>query len=126
MKQMSIIKSITYNNTTEENQDIRPAIEIISADESDVCQYISTWKDHQDEFTNGWSYAFASMLQVKFNGVIYIVPNFSYFICKIGESYFDVTGNVTSEYSNHAISWEDYKSINPIESARVIRYCIFK
>lgn len=77
-------------------------------------------------FTNGYCYWFAFILHNRFPNseiVYYAVGN--HFACKIGNRIFDVTGDITDKKFFFE-SWEDYKKVEPLESQRIIKYCIDK
>ena len=77
-------------------------------------------------FTNGYCYWFALILHTRFpdSEIVYYSAG-NHFACKIGKRIFDITGDIT--YQNHFFeSWEEFKKIEPLESARITKYCIDK
>ena len=77
-------------------------------------------------FTNGYCYWFAFILHTRFpNSEIVYYSAGNHFACKIGNHVFDITGDIT--HQNHFFeSWEEFKKIEPLESARITKYCIDK
>ena len=77
-------------------------------------------------FTNGYCYWFAHILHTRFPNseiVYYAVGN--HFACKIEERIFDITGDITDK-NLFFESWEAYQKVEPLESERIIKYCIDK
>lgn len=77
-------------------------------------------------FTNGYCYWFAFILHARFpNSEIVYYSAGNHFACKIRNRIFDITGDITEQ--NHFFeSWEEYQKFEPLESARIIKYCIDK
>ena len=69
--------------------------------EYQVCSFINELKSFnsiEDTFLNGFCYYFALMLQCRFGGEILYAPIVGHFVTRIGDRYYDVTGDVTDIY----------------------------
>ena len=79
-------------------------------------------------FTNGNCYWFAFILHTVFDGVICYLPIEGHFICKIENEYYDITGCIDESYDfrmDALYTWDNYCKIEPLNSARVARDCIY-
>ena len=77
-------------------------------------------------FTNGYCYWFAHILHTRFpdSEIVYYAVG-CHFACKIVNRIFDITGDITSQ-KHFFESWEEYQKIEPLESQRIVQYCIDK
>ena len=77
-------------------------------------------------FTNGYCYWFAFILHNRFpNSEIVYYSAGNHFACKIGNRIFDVTGDITNK-NLFFEPWEEYQKCEPLESSRIIKYCVTK
>lgn len=98
----------------------------------EVLKFIKDFKQFEDNgvlrrtFTNGYCYWFAYILHARFpdSEIVYYAVG-CHFACKIHNKIFDITGDITHK-NLHFESWEEYQEIEPIESERIIKYCVEK
>ena len=98
---------------------------------SEVLRFIQNFKrfdtgEVTQTFSNGYCYWFAFILHSRFSDseiVYYEVGN--HFACKIHDCIFDITGDITSK-NLFFEPWEEYKTLNPKESNKIIKDCIEK
>lgn len=88
-----------------------------------IMRFISNFHGAEDVFLNGCCYWFALILQARFGGTIFYDPIRNHFVCRIGERFYDVSGETHSEeYCN----WEMFSLVDYREYQRIIRDCIDK
>ena len=77
-------------------------------------------------FTQGYCYWFAHILHARFpkSEIVYYSAGI-HFACKIYNKVFDITGDITHK-NLFFESWEEYQKVEPVESEKVIKYCITK
>lgn len=77
-------------------------------------------------FTNGYCYWFAFILHTRFpeSEIVYYSAG-NHYACKIKNRIFDITGDITDKHLFFE-SWEEYKLLDPKETARLKKYCIDK
>jgi len=78
-------------------------------------------KELEEVFTTGNCYYFALILKDRFAGDICYLPVENHFICKIANSYYDITGQI--EPKEHPVKWTDFKE-DMTWRRRIIRDCI--
>lgn len=68
-----------------------------------ICEFISEFKKFdsvEETFLNGFCYYFALILQHRFGGEVLYDPIVGHFVVRIGNAYYDITGDVTAQYQN--------------------------
>ena len=88
-----------------------------------IVQFIQQFDKDKDTFLYGMCYWFAVILSSRFGGEIYYNDIDNHFATLIGNSLYDVTGELYNK--SEFIPWEQY-SPNSSERKRVIKYCILK
>ena len=93
----------------------------------EILEFIDSFKwGHEkaleDVFLNGNCYWFAYRLRGRFGGVILYLPISGHFICRIGGTYFDVTGEVHP--NEPEICFESYQMKDPDHYQRIYRNCV--
>lgn len=98
---------------------------------SQVIKFIRSFKQFDTgevttTFTNGYCYYFALILHTRFpkSSIVYYAVG-RHFACKIDGRVFDITGDITNK-NLFFEDWEEYKKIEPIQSARIQKDCIDK
>ena len=85
-------------------------------------------KEIEYAFTNGNCYWFAYILHTVFNGKIYYLPIEGHFICKIENEFYDIKGCIDDSFNytmDVLYDWNEYCKIEPLDSERVAKYCIY-
>lgn len=77
----------------------------------------------KEMFLEGNCYWFAVILAKRFHAEIYYIPEAYHFVAKLGDKYYDITGNVTKQYSGYR-NWAEYKQEEPKHAEYVIRELI--
>lgn len=99
----------------------------------EIVRFISQFKRNntaamEDSFTNGNCYYFVLILSQRYNGDIYYDPIDCHFVTKINSNYYDITGDVTDNYSDlefyHLYRWSEYDQFYVLDYNRVVHYCI--
>ena len=92
----------------------------------EVCDFIKHFRNPGtiDVFTNGCCYWFAKILAERFDGMIMYNPIDNHFATYIKNILYDITGRIKMD--NEWVDWDEYKLIDPLDSRRVIKYCINK
>ena len=106
--------------------------------ETKILNFINTFKETnpkfiEEMFTNGLCYWFATILEQQFNGRKVYNCIEGHFITEIENHLYDIRGNVDKEYDKpisnpdkedgDLIYWDIYQEWEPLDSARVIKYC---
>lgn len=102
-----------------------------------------------DAFTNGYCFHFAAILEKMFDGMIMYDPidNHFAFLLNSDASLYDASGKIghfthilktpddipcynlvptCSNYSNKWYVWDSFKTLEPIESNRILEECVYK
>ena len=88
-----------------------------------VLRFISNFRGAEDVFLNGCCFWFAYILQARFCGTIFYDPVRNHFVCRIGERFYDISGEThCEEYRD----WERYVLTDCKEYLRIKRDCIDK
>lgn len=102
-------------------------------DEKTIIDFIDDFKSmHKEEiedlFSNGYCYWFSKILNLRFdNSSIYYMPVYNHFVCKINNNYYDIKGKLEDqEKIDLLILWKDYIYEEPLDSSRVLTYCVYK
>lgn len=95
-----------------------------------ILEFINNFKrlhpqEIEDCFLCGNCYWFAQILQLRFGGQICYLPIENHFLAKIGERYYDISGEIT-EFSEKVYLWEEYMWQDELETQRIIKYCILQ
>lgn len=78
-------------------------------------------------FTTGCCYYFALILNTRFKGKIVYNDIDNHFAFKYEDRLYDITGEITNDLCKLSyVNWEDYITIEPRNSERVIKDCILK
>lgn len=95
---------------------------------SSVKKFITDFKESKEDalesvFTNGYCYWFAFILHTLFDGEIMYHPIVNHFATEIEGVLYDITGEIDSTGFE---KWEEFKTLDELETERIIRYCIRK
>lgn len=85
--------------------------------------------DVKRAFIEGCCYWFAYILKERFapNARIICLPQEGHFVTKIGEKYYDITGNVTKRYQkSQKDDWEEYQRYNSSRAQKIAKNCVLK
>lgn len=106
--------------------------------ETKVLNFINTFKEMypkqiEDMFLHGLCYWFATILEEQFNGRKVYDCIDGHFITEIDNELYDIRGKITDKYDKPVsnpykedgdlIYWDIYQEWEPLDSARVIKYC---
>lgn len=92
-----------------------------------ILLFIKGFEPCRDFFLNGYCYWFANILVQRFHGTLVYDGVENHFMAKIGDDYYDASGNVTNLYRFHFVEpWEKYSKRDPEHTDRIIRDCILK
>lgn len=96
----------------------------------EILQFINDFKklDLSIEilFMEGYCYWFAFILKERFNGDIWYFPIENHFITKIGNSFYDICGEINMDNREKPYNWDEFKKYEPINSKVIERDCILK
>ena len=96
-------------------------------DKAEILGFIQNFKGSKDVFLNGCCYWFAFILQERFGGNMMYEPVENHFVQEIGRRLYDVSGDVTEEYtSEHLMFWDDMESYDASLYQRLLRDCVRK
>ena len=87
---------------------------------NDILAFIRRFRDAQTVFLNGCCYWFARILAERFGAEICYDNVSNHFVGKIGDAYYDVTGEVHGTY----VPWSTYEAFDSLDYGRVVRDCI--
>lgn len=126
------------------NSDSPQVADPIPIEEDEVLNFINPFKRFEKDkvlhttFTEGYCYYFALMLQHRFpEGELYYL-GWGHFVTKIGDKFYDITGNCTETctkpHTSRTIldityipqSWKEIQATDPDWAARIIEGCITK
>ena len=93
------------------------------------------FKGHKKFYLEGFCYYFAVILRErfstdydsqgkKFETAIWYNPVRNHFACSINGYLFDANGRIALDKDWYA--WEVYRKMDPLDSSRTLRYCIYK
>ena len=82
--------------------------------------------DTIEVFTNGMCYWFAKILELRFGGEILYATSYGHFVCRIDGRLYDVTGDVSNQYVEGLISWNDMPEYDELLYERLVRDCVRK
>lgn len=86
---------------------------------------ISPTNNIDEVFTCGFCYWFANILSQRFDGSeIMYDPIGCHFMVRYKDRLYDITGDVTEQYS--PVLWSEYKIKEPLGAKRVIKNCVLK
>ena len=90
--------------------------------EKSILEFIDRFKNDKDTFLNGCCYWFAYILKGRFKAEICYDQGLGHFVGKIGDKYYDVTG----EYHPVAVpvTAEEMKNTEPNLYRRIVRWCV--
>ena len=83
--------------------------------------------DVRRAFTEGCCYWFAYILKGRFpeSARIIYLPEASHFVTKIGEKFYDITGNVTKKYArNKKEDWEEFQKYEQKKAEKIGKECL--
>ena len=86
----------------------------------EILAFIRRFRDAQPVFLNGCCYWFARILAERFCAEICYDNVSNHFVGKIGNAYYDVSGEVHGTY----VPWSTYEAFDSLDYARVVRDCI--
>jgi hypothetical protein len=118
---------LSINNKQVSFNEIQKTIDYLN--KFKVLEFIDGFKKQYPEeitdfFAHGYCYWFAAILKERFKGIIYYSPIENHFTCYINGYYYDIEGVYTPV--KYIYPWEEYKHIDKLESARIVRDCINK
>lgn len=92
-----------------------------------ILAFIQNFKGSEEVFLNGCCYWFAFILQERFGGNMMYEPVINHFVQEIGGRLYDVSGDVTEQYTTeYLMFWADMEGSYPSLYRRIIRDCIRK
>lgn len=99
---------------------------------NEVLDFINGFKEMhpleiEDVFSNGYCYWFAMILSSRFGVIdssIYYLPIRNHFITKIGNKFYDITGEIIPDEETY--EWTTYKIFDSLDYGRIKRDCILK
>lgn len=96
-------------------------------DSKEILDFIEQFKDGTEMFTCGLCYWFAFILQERFGGNMMYEPVINHFVQEIGGRLYDVTGDVTEQYTTeYLMFWADMESYDASLYRRLLRDCVRK
>jgi hypothetical protein len=97
------------------------------ANRQEILGFIGNFKDAQNTFLFGCCYWFAFILSKRFGGVTMYLPVENHFIQEIGGLLYDVSGDVTAQYTgSQIIPWDSMEEYDSSLYHRIIRDCVNK
>ena len=90
---------------------------------NDVLTFIKHFGETQDTFLYGCCYWFAEILRKRFRAKIYYNQVQNHFASCIKGHFYDVSGEICGD---GYMSWDQYKSYDPLDYQRIVRDCINK
>lgn len=95
---------------------------------AEVGRFINNFQGAKDTFLYGCCYWFSHMLCARFKTAeMMYLPIENHFVVMIDGRLYDARGDVTELYRvSNIYSWDEYKTFDELETARIIKYCINK
>lgn len=93
-----------------------------TTNEDEIIRFIGQFRGAENVFLYGCCYWFAYILKGRFGAEIYYDDIINHFVGKIGEKFYDVSGEVSGDFA----PWEDIRKTDKAHYKVILRDCIRK